>query len=217
MESFGKRFLRLLVLTVVLVSVLAIVGFAAETDGDQTYDCHTHGDVNGDGSVEVRDAIYILYNSIFGNEAYPVNQGADFNDDGKVDREDAIWLLYASFDLEGYKLQGEVHNYYASAWTWAEDGSSATLTLTCDCGLQEPVDGVVTVGEEKATCTTAGTTVYTATYGEFTSTKTVTVAATGHSLSGNACKGSKCGAHHSGHFLYPLNWERRLTNGFHSD
>ncbi|MBR4184826.1 MAG: dockerin type I repeat-containing protein, partial [Clostridia bacterium] len=52
------------------------------------------GDLNEDGAVDSADAIYLLYNTLFGEARYPVNQPVDFNSDAKVDSADAIYLLY---------------------------------------------------------------------------------------------------------------------------
>ena len=52
------------------------------------------GDLNADGTVDSADAIYLLYNTLFGDARYPLNQPADFNKDAKVDSADAIYLLY---------------------------------------------------------------------------------------------------------------------------
>ena len=82
-------------------------------------------------------------------------------------------------------LLWEYHTYEAS-WTWAEDYSTATLTLTCTDGddtqtVEATVTSEVTTA---ATCTAEGVLTYTATatYNgvEYTDTKTEAIAATGH-------------------------------------
>ncbi len=63
------------------------------------------GDLDDDGDVDNEDAIYSLYNSVFGDEIYPLNQNGDFDGDGDVDNEDAIYLLYFTvFGGEFYPL-----------------------------------------------------------------------------------------------------------------
>lgn len=52
------------------------------------------GDVNGNGTVDSDDAIYLLYHALLGETRYPVNQNCDFDGDGGVDSDDAIYLLY---------------------------------------------------------------------------------------------------------------------------
>ena len=55
------------------------------------------GDVNGDGEVTDADAVYLLYNTFFGDGEYPVNQSCDFNGDGEVTDADGVYLLYYTF------------------------------------------------------------------------------------------------------------------------
>ena len=54
------------------------------------------GDLNEDETVDRLDALYLLYNSLFGDEQFPLNQKCDFNEDGNIDSADAIYLLYHS-------------------------------------------------------------------------------------------------------------------------
>ncbi len=69
------------------------------------YDTSQKGDVNGDGSLNADDAIYLLYRVFFGESNYPVDQDCDFNKSGKVDADDAIHLLYrVFFGEENYPL-----------------------------------------------------------------------------------------------------------------
>ena len=51
------------------------------------------GDVDGNGSVEISDAIYLLYHVNF-EEDYAVNQPVDFDGNGELEISDAIYLLY---------------------------------------------------------------------------------------------------------------------------
>ena len=63
------------------------------------------GDSDGDGKVNTDDAIYLLYNVMFGDEDYPVNQNCDFDGNGTVNTDDAIYLLYhVMFGEEDYPL-----------------------------------------------------------------------------------------------------------------
>lgn len=61
------------------------------------------GDLDGNGFLEIDDAVYLLYHSNFPEE-YPVSQTVDFNADGTVDENDAIRLLYHVYFPEYYAL-----------------------------------------------------------------------------------------------------------------
>ena len=91
-----------------------------ETGGYTTYTCtcgdsyvsdytdalpYVPGDQDGNGSVNTDDAIYLLYNVMFGDGDYPVNQECDFDGNGTVNTDDAIYLLYhVMFGEEDYPL-----------------------------------------------------------------------------------------------------------------
>lgn len=89
---------------------------------------------------------------------------------------------------------------YESKFDWAEDGSSAKLTLTCKRGDdKQTVDAVVTKDEKNCvapTCTEAGKNVFTATATyegkNYTDTKEVEVPALGHHYVDGVC--DRCGA-----------------------
>ncbi len=64
------------------------------------------GDVDGNKVVDSRDAVYLLYNTIFGDGEYPLTQPADFNGDGVTDADDAVYLLFFTLFGEAiYPLQ----------------------------------------------------------------------------------------------------------------
>jgi hypothetical protein len=50
-----------------------------------------HGDVNGDGKVDVSDVFYLV-NALFGGGPAPVGSG-DVNGDGKLDASDVFYLV----------------------------------------------------------------------------------------------------------------------------
>ncbi len=62
------------------------------------------GDFDGDCSLSAADAIYVLYNYLYGDEGYPVGQNCDFNNDGSVTEDDAIYLLYHTLFGDEYEL-----------------------------------------------------------------------------------------------------------------
>ena len=65
----------------------------------------TRGDLDGDGERNTDDAIYLLYNVMFGDEDYPISQPGDLNGDGETNTDDAIYLLYCvMFGEEDYPL-----------------------------------------------------------------------------------------------------------------
>ena len=65
------------------------------------------GDADGNEKVNTDDAIYLLYNIMFGDGDYPVNQNCDFDGNGKVNTDDAIYLLYhIMFGETDYPLHG---------------------------------------------------------------------------------------------------------------
>jgi plastocyanin len=51
------------------------------------------GDLGGDGTVDISDAILILGSLFLGQEARPCPDAGDGNDDGTVDISDAVWVL----------------------------------------------------------------------------------------------------------------------------
>ncbi len=62
------------------------------------------GDVNGDKTVDDKDATYLLFYSFF-PDIYPINQDGDFNHDNKVDDKDAIKLMYFVYFPKLYPLE----------------------------------------------------------------------------------------------------------------
>lgn len=189
MEKNKRGFWLGSVLTVLaLLCLLVLPAGAAETE--EVPVCFEHGDVNTDGRVNSRDAIDTLYYSLFPDSAdYGVNQDCDFNHDGLVDAEDAIYVLYSTFGIfEEFTLEGTVHGYYEPEWIWNEDGS-AQAVFKCSCGQSQTLDAQVEVlSSSDVTCTQNGVTEYAANvvFGEqtYSSARTVTVAANGHTMTG---------------------------------
>ena len=63
------------------------------------------GDLNKNGTVATEDAIYLLYNTVYGDAKYPLNQDCDFDNNGKLNSDDAIYLLYhVVFGADKYPL-----------------------------------------------------------------------------------------------------------------
>ena len=193
MKGMYKRLLVLLITAMMLVTVFATSAFAAETEEQEIY-CYLHGDVDSNGELTSDDAVYTLYYSFgFGN--YVANQACDFNNDGIIDSDDAVWLLFAQYEFPGYELQGQVHEWFDPAWTWAQtgEGYSASVTLKCACG--QPVLYTAQVEEDESAyqapdCVTPGKRVYVATVTDAegnvlaTDTYTEELPTGGHVLSG---------------------------------
>ena len=201
MKKGRSRIMRLCIAIFALLALTCVcmVGFATQVQPVEGPVCYNHGDINADGAIDSRDAVYTLYHYLFGEEEYPVQQDWDFNKDNSLDSSDAVYLLYAyNFSNNpNYQLDGVVHNYYDPTWQWGEN--SAVATFKCGCGesqlLLDESDGVVVEqGEGKAaTCVLAGSTVYTAKVtlnGQtYTASKTTTVPARvgGHKLIEGNC------------------------------
>lgn len=202
MKATTKRLLVVLAVVMLLVSVMGISTLATEAIDEPV--CYVHGDVNGDGDIDSRDAIRTLFYALW-NNSVSVNQSCDFNGDDSVTQKDAIYLLFVSLDMEGYESKGTVHTYLEPVWHWETAGAQpvATVSLKCACGTPHPVTEGISIipGEEKEpTCVADGFKKYTAkvTYDgkEYENSVTVTVVATGdgHSFaSAPTCEeGVKC-------------------------
>ncbi|MCR5041918.1 MAG: hypothetical protein K6C36_07485 [Clostridia bacterium] len=63
----------------------------------------TRGDFDGNGSVEIEDAIYLVYYK-YAPERYPINQSGDLDGNGEVTIEDAIYLVYYKYAPDRYPL-----------------------------------------------------------------------------------------------------------------
>ncbi|MBR6050656.1 MAG: dockerin type I repeat-containing protein [Clostridia bacterium] len=61
------------------------------------------GDVDGNGIINSRDAIHLLYHIFFPND-YTVNQDCDFDGNGVLNSRDAIYLLYHIFFPNNYPI-----------------------------------------------------------------------------------------------------------------
>lgn len=202
MKATTKRLLVVLAVVMLLVSVMGISTLATEAIDEPV--CYIHGDVNGDGEIDSRDAIRTLFYALW-NDSVSVNQNCDFNEDDSVTQKDAIYLLFVSLEMDGYESKGTVHTYMEPVWHWETAGAQpvATVSLKCACGTPHPITEGISVlpGEEKApTCVADGFKKYTAkvTYDgkEYENSVTVTVPTDGdgHSFaSAPTCEeGVKC-------------------------
>ena len=91
------------------------------------------GDLDGDGAVTDRDAVYLLMFSFFPEE-YPVADPTtcDYNRDGMITGDDAIWLLMHTFFPDDYPLDSsEVEiEYYNVDAAFASSGMSMTADVS---------------------------------------------------------------------------------------
>lgn len=208
MSKLTKRLLCIAVMALAVISLIGF-GFAEESQPSLEPECYEHGDVNGDGKVNNKDAIYILYSYLFDGDPYPIHQHWDYNNDSSTDNRDAIYVMYHYMfeGMEGfeeeYKLLGRIHDYYDPVWKWDEESNTAEVTFKCGCGQPEIYTtgaGVtVTEGEKvESTCIAAGSQSYTASVTvdgqEYTNTYTKKLPAGGHEMVGQQdCEnGSAC-------------------------
>ena len=63
------------------------------------------GDIDGSGRINASDAVYLLYNTIYGDDEYPLKRNGDVDGNGIVDSDDAVYLLYNTlFGPEDFDL-----------------------------------------------------------------------------------------------------------------
>lgn len=89
------------------LSVIDAEGQASTLDLDNTRTMFStvegifsEGDVNGDGRVDLTDAIMIVYSSLGVTSEEFIDNSADVNNDGRVDLTDAIVVVYKSLGIE---------------------------------------------------------------------------------------------------------------------
>ncbi len=191
----GKiRYLVCLAIAMLLVTALAAAIPVTAQAAEPEQHCVNQDDVNGDGIVTEEDALYILFNQLFGGEQYPLSGSHDYVADGVWNRLDALHLKHAANQEDSYALLGVRHELYAPSWTWNMEEGTASVTFRCSCGaIVEQLPAAV----ESSTvtvpgCTTAGQDLLTATvsYGgtDYSDSRTVAVAATGHSQGAPTCE-----------------------------
>ena len=78
-----------------------IAGTSVDSNGDETPDeCEVHfrrGDANEDGSVDIGDAIFMLYTLMLGGPDSGCKDATDANDSGTHDIADIIYILNFQF------------------------------------------------------------------------------------------------------------------------
>ena len=67
---------------------------------DESYVNLLMGDVNGDGEVDLSDAIMVTYYSLHEEPSNFKESVADMNGDGEIDLSDAIIIIYKSLGVK---------------------------------------------------------------------------------------------------------------------
>jgi len=187
--NYVRRFL-IAALAVLLVSALCVVGLATDSSEPtkEVQECYKLGDMNSDGVITDRDAVYLMYHIHF-PEDYPIHGDGNLDGIGNCDHKDAIYILYATFG-DTTELEQVVHSYSESYWIWGEDDGKVTAQHVTDCTCHEASitkNAVVTEEVQPADCMSAGQTVWTAVVeGQEPVTKTQEIPALGHDMGGNA-------------------------------
>ncbi len=81
------KFISLLTVIVLIFSLMAFT-FVGASAAEAIA-----GDVNNDGQLDSDDAVYLLYNSLYGNEEYRIEIFCDYNCDGVITAADAVYLM----------------------------------------------------------------------------------------------------------------------------
>lgn len=199
--SYFRRIL-IVALTVLLVSVLCVVGFAANGSSEsqsEAQECYILGDMNSDGDITSRDAIHLLYHKYWPEE-YPIHGSGDLNGDGTADSRDALALCYAeSFpEVEEFQLKGlgeTIHAYGEAILIWEEtdEGYSAKCVTDCAChGAKATQDAMVSKVVKDPSCMELGKIIWTASVegvelDPVTTTKEKTTPANGHKMVAADC------------------------------
>ena len=82
-----------------MVLINATMHFVSIEEYEQLH-ATTPGDVNGDGNVDLTDAIMIVYYSLEVEQEGFNTAAADLNEDGNIDLTDAIIVVYKSLGVE---------------------------------------------------------------------------------------------------------------------
>lgn len=97
MTSINRKILLMIVSVVLIIWIMPMRIFAA-TD--------LRADMNGDGTINSADAIYLLRHTIM-SEQYPITYSGDVNGDNKLNSADAIYLLRHSIMPDKYPILSE--------------------------------------------------------------------------------------------------------------
>jgi hypothetical protein len=75
------------------------ITFALDGFSDFVMTHQKRGDVNRNGTIDVDDAVYVIWHTMF-PQVYPLSVNAvDMNNDQKITQADAVELLWKSLDF----------------------------------------------------------------------------------------------------------------------
>ncbi len=104
--------LKILLIAVFAFVVVAFIGcvavFAATPIDTANIGTTVKGDIDGNSSINVDDAIYLLRHTLM-PERYPIGQSGDINRDGVTNVDDAIYLLRHTLMPDRYPIECDVH------------------------------------------------------------------------------------------------------------
>lgn len=200
----GKKVQKISILAalVLLICMTCAVAVSAESpDYIIGEACYSLGDMNEDGTVSEKDAVYLLYNSLY-PEDYPISWSGDFaGEDNEINVKDAIYLKNHANEPD---FTGKVvHAYSEPVWKWTTENGNvrAVATYSCACGNVDSVkvvDAEVEATTKAATCIENGSISYAATAvcleQEYHADKVVESEASGHVFAEttNACEDRVC-------------------------
>ena len=90
-----KKYLMSALLMVVLISYFPAIGAddAVLESGGAEYCCVTPGDANDDGSTNIADATFIIWQTVWFIPDFPCYNQADANGDGSINIADAAYIV----------------------------------------------------------------------------------------------------------------------------
>ena len=110
-----KKRSKILIITLFALVMLAFLGTSISAAEIRP------GDMNGDATVNVDDAIYLLRHT-FKQADYPISQSGDVNGDSTVNVDDAIYLLRHTFKPDDYPIFSGNDTQYSVGLEFTSNG-----------------------------------------------------------------------------------------------